>query len=222
MTYQQADAGRQRACVVGGVLVVQGVLAWAVLSGLAVRYVPEVTAVFRAHAPIEQPLPPMPPKPHIRPQPHHRAITATRPVVPQPRPTDTVTPDTHPFDPVPLGPPSGGTIDPPLPPATPKPSFTPLGARAIGDPSRWLTTDDYPASELRAGHEGAARFRLDVDADGRVTGCTIIASTGFAGLDSATCSIVTRRARFAPARGGDGAAVTGSYTGGVRWLIPRD
>ncbi len=222
MAYQQVGAGRQRACVVGGVLAVQGLLAWAVVSGLAVRYVPRMPDVFTAsNQPKEWPLPTMPPRPPVHSQTHHRAITPSHIADLPPRPADPV-----PIDPFPTGPtstdPSPGASVAPTPQPSPKPAFAPLGARAIGDPVRWLSDNDYPASELRAGHEGAARFRLEIGADGRVSGCTIIASTGFAGLDAATCSIVSRRARFAPARDGSGAAVSGSYSGGVRWLIPRD
>jgi protein TonB len=82
-------------------------------------------------------------------------------------------------------------------------------------------TDDYPARDLDEGHEGTTVFRVIVGADGRVSGCEIVRSSGYRGLDQATCRAVTKRARFRPATDGNGQAVAGSYSNSVRWQIPR-
>jgi len=83
-----------------------------------------------------------------------------------------------------------------------------------------ITDDDYPASALKERAEGSVRFRLDVGADGRVTGCTILESSGNSSLDSATCSLAQRRFRFTPARDAQGQPVAGHAIRAVRWAMP--
>ena len=39
-------------------------------------------------------------------------------------------------------------------------------------------------------------------------------------LDEATCELVTRRARFDPAKNNQGRAVAGNYSSAVRWQLP--
>jgi TonB family protein len=62
--------------------------------------------------------------------------------------------------------------------------------------------------------------RINVGASGRVEGCTVIASAGYAALDSATCSLITRRYRFRPATR-DGQPVASVATQRVTWRIPE-
>jgi protein TonB len=112
---------------------------------------------------------------------------------------------------------------------TPLPTAIPTYALALrakppvpkNDPKTWVTTDDYPARDLREENEGTAVFRVAVGSSGRVTGCEIVRSSGHPGLDGATCKAVTARARFAPATDENGDAVSGSYSNSVRWQIPR-
>ena len=105
---------------------------------------------------------------------------------------------------------------PPKPPA-----FIPRAATPRNAPGLWATPSDYPARDLREGNQGVTRFRLAIGSDGRVTGCAVIASSGFPSLDAATCDKVSRRARFDPATDETGARVPGSYSGSIRWVIPE-
>lgn len=107
------------------------------------------------------------------------------------------------------------------PPKPPPPTFTPRAAKPRNAPGGWATPRDYPTSDLRAGHQGVTGFRLSIGADGKVRGCEIIASSGFPGLDRATCDKVALRARFEPAVDGYGNTVAGSYSGRIRWQIPE-
>ncbi|MEE4453793.1 TonB family protein [Novosphingobium resinovorum] len=107
-------------------------------------------------------------------------------------------------------------------PADPPARFAPKSAKPRGNVAGWVTTDDYPTADVRAGHTGTVRFRLAIDAGGRVTGCTVTQSSGFPGLDEATCRNVTRRARFDAASDAMGEKATGSYDGTIRWVIPND
>ncbi|MCB2072576.1 MAG: TonB family protein [Novosphingobium sp.] len=108
----------------------------------------------------------------------------------------------------------------PVPPPAPPPA-TPELAQPRNSPGGWITTNDYPSRDLREGNQGLARFVLTIGTDGRVEACTITQSTGFRGLDEATCKYVSSRARFRPASDGSGRKVTGSYSGSVRWVIPQ-
>ena len=89
------------------------------------------------------------------------------------------------------------------------------------DPRKWVTTDDYPARDLREENDGTAVFRVVVGANGRVSACEIVRSSGHPGLDAATCKAVTARARFEPATDADGRQIAGAYGNSVRWQIPR-
>lgn len=106
---------------------------------------------------------------------------------------------------------------PHLPPAAPF-----LAQPPRGNPGAWFTSDSYPAAALRRSAEGRSVARLAIGADGRVTGCTIVTSSGDADLDRATCAVPMRAGRFVPARGADGAPVAASYMLPVRWVLPSD
>ena len=83
-----------------------------------------------------------------------------------------------------------------------------------------ISADDYPASALRIGAQGSVGFILDVGPDGRVHGCTITRSSGSSALDSSTCAIMRRRARFTPAIDSNGMPAAGRVTGQAEWALP--
>ena len=90
-----------------------------------------------------------------------------------------------------------------------------------GQPGLWATANDYPARDLRENHAGTVRFSLSISADGKVGGCIVTGSSGWPGLDAATCRLISARARFTPATNEDGQAMAGSYYGSIRWVIPE-
>lgn len=85
----------------------------------------------------------------------------------------------------------------------------------------WVTDDDYPPAALRSGAAGTVGYRLDIGADGRVTNCTVTASSGNSLLDDATCSLIKRRARFEPARDDAGNVVAATFSDRFTWRIPQ-
>jgi protein TonB len=87
-------------------------------------------------------------------------------------------------------------------------------------PPTWITYRDYPQQALRAGEQGKVAFRLDVAANGRVTGCTITLSSGSELLDSTACRLLKRRARFTPARNAAGEKVAGTWSNAFAWSMP--
>jgi len=71
-----------------------------------------------------------------------------------------------------------------------------------------FTGDDYPASAQASGAQGTARATITIGPDGRVVGCNITQSTGNSALDSATCNIIRRRAKYVPAKDSNGNPTT--------------
>lgn len=91
----------------------------------------------------------------------------------------------------------------------------------LSRPETWVVSDDYPYKELSQGRSGIVQFRLDVDAAGKVERCNILSSTKSDYFQSATCTGLTKRARFRPAINADGKPVKSFYVNAVRWLSPQ-
>jgi protein TonB len=203
------------------VAVIQGGVIVALINGLAVHFIktPPIPNPQASDVPV-LPLTPPPPPPKPRPS---TPETQQHPDIIKP-PISGLGQDAKIVDfPLPpLNPSPGGDvvrIDPTLVPTL---SFIPRPARPRGNPGLWATTSDYPTRDLREGNQGLTRFSLAIGADGRVQSCTVTASSGFPGLDKATCENVSRRARFEPATDGSGNRVPGTYSGSIRWVIPQD
>lgn len=179
----------------------------------------------------------------IAPEHHTDAVNMPLAPLPQPEVTPSRPADSKPVlapervITLPLDPGPQITIDPiqaqpvdATPTPTPEARVTPEPARPHGQPKaaaprtrpgEWANEDDYPAMELRMNHEGMVRFQLAIGTDGRVSSCTVTQSSGWPGLDSATCALVSRRARFTPAQDESGQPMAGSYSNAIRWVIPR-
>ncbi len=106
-------------------------------------------------------------------------------------------------------------------PAPPPPPNT---ARPVGDVARWVGTDDYPQTAIRAGDEGRVRVTLAIDADGKPTGCAVAMSSGSSSLDNATCLTMMSRGRFDRATPGGAGSRPGEVrrwtSPPVRWVLP--
>lgn len=177
---------------------------------------------------------PLPPPP----EPKRVEKIVERPVeLPRPRDTVTVvdpiiaTPNdapiaANPNDAIPFPSLPRGDAVIPMPDAVPDPGQPPLpkmaaiGIRPRGDPSAWVTNDDYPQSALRSEEEGLTRVRLDVSPEGRPTACTVTGPSGVAALDRTACTLLMRRARFVPGRDTSGKPAGGAYSKSFRWQIP--
>ena len=92
-----------------------------------------------------------------------------------------------------------------------------------GDPGRWLDVQAAPPALLKKLKKNKIkiRFTLSVGPDGRATGCT---HDGKKKLDKEfgelTCSQMTRRARFNPAKDAHGSPVNGKYSNVATWFVP--
>lgn len=221
MSYANATvspAARIRAA--SGVIAIHALLGAGVVLGLA------VTGVITTEEPpidvIDIPIDPPVVEPEVIPD--DPVTSYTPPAAPVP-PMDFTRSD--PVETVPVGPTIPDYVprtiptpsfDPPAPP-TPAPLFNPVGPVPRGAQG-WITTDDYSRADLTRGREGTASYRLVVGSDGRVDACEITRSSGHASLDTNTCRLLERRARFDAARDNRGERVVGSYTGSVTWQIP--
>ena len=116
-----------------------------------------------------------------------------------------------------------GRAVPAPPPAPPQPLPVVVAPPQARAPLQALiSVNDYPMSALANREAGRVEFRLDVGDNGRVTGCTITRSSGSSALDSATCMILRRRARYTPARDSSGMPVGYWLEDGVEWRLPAE
>lgn len=98
--------------------------------------------------------------------------------------------------------------------ADPAALIKPDGARL----ARLFGSDQYPPAALSAHQQGRVQTLSTVDKQGRVVSCVTVESSGSTPLDTATCSIVRDRGRFAP---GDAGAPARRYViVAVHWLLP--
>ena len=217
------QARRPSPASMAAVIGIHAAIGFALVAGLTISgEMPQIINKMRVRD-IADPPPPPPPPPVDEVTPPDSAAPPV--FVPQPKLDLKPVPPVIEFTrelPSPLPVPQPGTgpaIEIPRP--EPKPSFDPVAAKPRNDPSRWLSNADYRPSWTRRELTGLARFRLEIAANGKVADCRVVGSTGHSELDAATCSLITRRAKFEPARGVNGEPVTGSYTGSVLWELPE-
>ena len=212
-----ADPNRRTTAIIG-VIAIHSVIAYLLVTGLTYVRLP----TFEQNPtgfPVPTPTPtPPPPPPTPQPSPTTTSDPVPGPPTPFPFPTPTPVPDPFPT-PNPLPTPMPSPV--PSGTGTHTVAFKPKPATPKNDPTKWVTTDDYPARDLREGNEGTSVFRVTVGANGRVSACQIVTSSRHPGLDAATCKAVSARARFNPATDEHGDAVVGTYSNSVRWQIPR-
>ena len=217
MAYADQEVSGNRIAAFVIVALLHVALGYALVSGLAYEgvknIVKKVTTVdIKKDEPKKEP--PPPPK---------KAAAAPPIVAPPPKMNiASVAPPVEIVQTVPPPAPPPVIVAPPAPVAAPAPRVQPKQATPKGNPANWATTNDYPTRALREEREGTTGFRVTVGPDGRVTSCSVTSSSGSPDLDEATCSNVTRRARFNPATDGEGNPTTGQYSSRVRWVIPKD
>ena len=222
MAYTDRVAGSKRLSIIAGVAVVHGALGYLFVTGMAVNFVGSVTRTLTTTnipvdppPPIDQPPPPKPPIEKALPAATQR--TAPRTIIDAPASTWTVAVDPGPF-----------TSEPPIlarsEPATTPPPTTPSlasGPRVSGNRTSWFSTNDYPPSAIRAEEQGVVKVQLGIGPDGRVSSCTVTATSGSSALDLTTCRLYQKRARFAPARDETGGAIASTYVDRVVWRLPE-
>lgn len=166
--------------------------------------------------PLSDPIPPEPAKKVDVQQPVVQKIASVPPVVEVPLNTSPPVEVTNVPAPPVWFPPPNAIGEAPVPPQPPRME----AAKARGDVRRLFTAEDYPAAAIRRDETGSARARLAIGTDGKVTGCSIVQSTGSSALDQATCRILKDRARFTPAKDASGRLTSDSYlTPTISWQL---
>ena len=220
---QKLSDGRNKAVI--GVIAIHAAIGYVLVSGMAVDFVetiiqPNPEAVIITPKPVEPP-----PVPEVSTPPEHSVsppiFTPRPPITIQPAPplvdtTDLVLPPLP--DIIPTATP--GLVPRPDPTPRMKPAFDPVSALPRNNPGSWVTTQDYRSSWINRELTGTTGFTLKIGTSGRVESCLVTRSSGHDVLDAATCDLVTRRARFDPARDDAGNKTSGTFTNSVRWQLP--
>jgi protein TonB len=218
MSYaQRKEISGNRTLAIVFVVVIQFALGYAIVTGLAYNVIKKTAENLKV-IDVEQP-PPPPEKPP--PPPKDLPKVPPPPTIPPPLVQMQAPPPPIAVQIAPTPPPIPQIVQaPPAPPPPPPPHKTVSAQSAKGDVRTLFSADDYPASAQAAGAEGTAQATLTIGADGRVVGCNLIKSTGNGALDSATCNILRRRAKFTPARDSNGNPTTDTYTTPpIRWQL---
>lgn len=92
-----------------------------------------------------------------------------------------------------------------------------------GTPPRWikgrLKDSDYPEAAKEALIQGTVSVRYVVAETGRVTDCAVTKSSGSADLDQTTCRLIRERFRFRASKDEDGTPVASVIVENHSWLI---
>lgn len=215
---KQMSSNRTASIIVVALLHV--VLGYALVTGLAYNVIKNAASDLKTFDVTEPP-----PPPEEKPPPPDKPNTPPPPQVVAPPPMVRMTQVISPVQTVSIAPPPVITPTarpaPPAPPAPPPPVKR-ESAKAKGSLLGLISNDDYPNSALSAGEHGTVVVSLSIGTDGRVANCAVTSSSGSSALDSTTCSIFRRRARFSPAMDSNGNATSDTFTQRVTWKLPAD
>ena len=221
MSYaNRKEMGSNRTVSIIIVALIHVVLGYALVSGLAYNVVKQAAEDLKTFDVEDEPPPPPeepPPPPEDSPLPPPPQVSAPPPLVRTitQAPMIQTTPNIQPVIITPRATPA-----PPAPPAPPPPPRKVQTARAKGSLPGLFSTDDYPPNAIRNEEQGTTAVSLTISADGRVSGCNVTSGSGSTALDTTTCSILKRRARFTPARDENGNATTDTSSARIKWVLP--
>jgi protein TonB len=203
MSYaQRKEIGGNRTMAIILVVVIQFALGYAIVTGLAYNVIKKAASDLKTFDVEEQPPPPEEPPPPPK----------DMPKVPPPPITTVEAPPPPQIPPV--------VMAPPAPPPPPPPRKVVSAQSAKGDLRTLFGPDDYPASAQASGAEGTVQATITIGTDGRVVGCNVTRSSGNSSLDSATCNIIRRRAKYTPARDSNGNPTSDTIqTPPIRWQL---
>ncbi|MEE4288419.1 MAG: energy transducer TonB [Erythrobacter sp.] len=169
--------------------------------------------------------PPPPEEPDEPPPPQEQPTAPPPPVAPPP--PISIAPAPPPIRTSPTIPPPAPpalTIPPPAPVAPPAPPPAPPSRARPASPdglSRWSRriSENYPSRALREEIEGNVGVSVQIGANGRVSSCRVVRSSGSSILDDAACAGMERYARFNPALNDAGDPTSGSYATTITYRL---
>lgn len=210
----------RKAVAIGLVIILHLLIGYAFLTGLAFTVIKKAAQDLKVVDIKDQPPPPeqKPPPPPPQ-QPQHEVppppIVSPPPIVQ----TQTLAP---PITTVPVAPPAPPpVVTPSAPPAPPAPVVS-QAAAAKGDPRTWITNDDYPPEAIRLEQQGVSGIAWTINEQGRVENCHVTSSSGSAVLDDTACRLMTRRARYTPAKDAAGNPIKQTASLRFRWVLPTE
>ena len=215
MSYAQRKelTGNRTMSIIFTAIVVGGLM-YAIVTGLAYNVVKKtaenlkVVDVEEPPPPPEKPPPPpkdMPkvPPPPMTPPPLVRMNTPPPPI------QVIESPNIPPVAPPVIAPPR------PAPPPQPRQSQP---KSLTGSLQGLISAEDYPSSSMDNNETGSVYVTLTVGPSGRVTGCSTTGSASST-LKSATCRLLTARARFSPAQDANGNPTTSTTNATITWRL---
>ena len=219
---QKMSSGKVVAIII--VALIHAALGYAFVTGLAFQYVKKAQEKLNTFD-VEEPPPPPPDEPPPPPPPDQQMqpppVVSPPPIVRNPNPPPMVINTVPTPPPVYIPTPIAAPPAPPAPaPAPPAPRVN-QSAGAKGNPSDWITQDDYPASALRAEEQGTSAITWTINTQGRVENCRVTSSSGSSALDDAACRAITRRGRYSPAKDQNGNPIASTQSRRVVWKLPN-
>jgi periplasmic protein TonB len=215
MSYaQRKEISGNRTLAIIFVVVIQFALGYAIVTGLAYNVIKKTVQDLKTFDVEEQPPPPEKPPPPPKdmpkvPPPPMIPPSLVQLKAPEPPIQTMTTPNIPPMAPPVMAPPR------PAPPPPPRQSQ----ARSLtGSLQGLISSDDYPPSALDNNEQGSVQVTLTIGPSGRVTGCSPSGSASST-LKSATCRLLTSRARFSPAQDANGNPTSSSYSQTIVWRI---
>jgi protein TonB len=191
-------ASRQRGTrkhVIGltAVVILHGLLFWAINSGLARKFVKvikgPVEAILLEETKPDIPPPPPPPPPKNLPPPPPSYVPPVDIQVSSPTPTNAIAAVSN--TPQPVAPPSPLPVQSNPPPAPPVQTAAVISASSCEKP-------EYPSASKRLEEEGTVQLKFLVGADGKVLESAVEKSSGFRRLDEAARAGLSK-CQFKPA-----------------------
>ena len=215
MSYaQRKEISGNRTLAIIFVVIIQFAIGYAIVTGLAYNVIKKTVQDLKTFDVEEQPPPPEKPPPPPKdmpkvPPPPMIPPSLVQLKAPEP-PIQTVT--------SPVIPPVAPPVMAPPRPAPPPPPRQSQARSLTGSLQGLISSDDYPPSALDNNEQGSVQVTLTIGPSGRVTGCSPSGGASST-LKSATCRLLTSRARFSPAQDANGNPTTSSYSQTIVWRI---
>lgn len=223
MAYADQQMSGNKIIAIIIVVLIHIAIGYTLITGLAysaaVNIVERVTTVDidepePAPEPTEEP-PPPPPEPETAPPP---PVAPPPPINVSQSPPQIVTQIE-----IPPPAPVARIVPPPAPPAPPPPPPPPSMAEPASprNQSSWARRiqENYPSRALREEIEGTVGVAVTVDAEGRVSSCSVTSSSGSDELDEAACRGMERYSRFNPALDDAGNPTSGRWSTRITYQL---